>query len=276
MAEPILEYKGESSDSELEDIISGLTNKSNEPPSNSSNSSNKNWDTASVASSGISFATHKSIKRVGASSVNSKLTRSDSYQSSDGRFVESSTAVRRVEETDLFSAPGINNNNIGITSRSNTIKSLKKWSNVCKWMGLLFLLIFGFAIFFIVVSDTAVAVENTGTSDDLDKPIHLLKNSSLIITTPDTKCNLNYTCTKGCTPEINRIEPCCSGCYMSDKGECGLNVNIEYKNVPSSEDVTKVYLIVTNDGTHFWQTGRPLPIYVCIIIIIKGLFIFKN
>ena len=86
--------------------------------------------------------------------------------------------------------------------------------------------------------------------------------SSIEIEVPITRCSYEYYCptTPLCSPELDQLIGCCSGCDQGPSGECGLNVTVNYFNIPRTNVTSPplIYLLATTDGTHFWQTGTPI------------------
>eukprot|EP01095_Lingulamoeba_sp_RSL-Kostka_P007284 TRINITY_DN2302_c0_g1_i1.p1 TRINITY_DN2302_c0_g1~~TRINITY_DN2302_c0_g1_i1.p1 ORF type:complete len:336 (-),score=80.41 TRINITY_DN2302_c0_g1_i1:117-1124(-) len=74
---------------------------------------------------------------------------------------------------------------------------------------------------------------------------------------PPRKCLLNSTCeTDGreCTQLENSLG-CCVGCPIEKEPQCGLNVTISWHQVPLSKDKQRIWLLVTQDGYHWYSTG---------------------
>lgn len=202
----------------------------------------------------------------------SSLTRTNSssiYPISDGRFTEGPAVDNAVEEGDLFSPHDPKKkqrNDIGITSNTTVIfkySRLKKIKRLCSWLGVICLFIFGFAIFFAIIGIATNIANNQ--SEEPPKYNVTLFNSTMSIAPASTQCYLNYTVPPDCNGKLNEITGCISGCYLSQtQGDCGIFMNINYTDIPRTEKVSKIYLFASADGTHFWQTGRALPITVCI------------
>lgn len=96
-----------------------------------------------------------------------------------------------------------------------------------------------------------------------DKDVNITKlfdNSSIAISLSSNVCSYFYSCPETCTEELDRMTSCCDGCDQGPYGECGLNVTIRYYNIPKTNITSPplIYLLASNDGVHFWQTGSPL------------------
>ena len=197
----------------------------------------------------------------------SKRSSSSVYPVADGRFTEGPAVDNVVEEEDLFSPHNPlekSTNDIGLTSSGSTpikYSTVKKLGRVCSWLGVLCLFIFGFGIFFAILSITATITAES--EPQRFNATEALSNSTLFLAPLNNHCNLNYTVPDGCNSKINELEGCITGCYLSEtEGDCGLTFNVNYTDIPRTKDLSKIYLLATADGTHFWQTGRPLPITV--------------
>lgn len=125
-------------------------------------------------------------------------------------------------------------------------------------------------IMIILVGALAIAEANNGglfyTDTTPYSPIIFnttqYRNSSVWVDVADTNCTFEYNCPPGCSMAVNAEIGCCRGCYLGQQGECGLNVRVGYDQMPKSsfKDQQKIYLLASNDGEYFWQTGFPVPI----------------
>lgn|SRR3990167_3105933 len=101
----------------------------------------------------------------------------------------------------------------------------------------------------------------------MDKDVNvtqLFSNSSISISLSSNMCSYAYNCPETCSEELDKLFSCCNGCDQGPYGECGLNVTVRYYNIPKTNVTSPplIYILATNDGVHFWQTGSPLFVQV--------------
>mmetsp|Transcript_610 Transcript_610/g.2148 ORF Transcript_610/g.2148 Transcript_610/m.2148 type:complete len:409 (-) Transcript_610:40-1266(-) len=104
---------------------------------------------------------------------------------------------------------------------------------------------------------------SSGRPTELPDNFTLYENSTLRVKPTNSSCSYERSCPDYCTEAVNEVVGCCKGCYLAAEGDCGLTVNVTYSHIPpsqSNEEIAKIYILVSNDGSFFWQTGWPVPV----------------